>query len=85
MQLGVDVHPHPYNYKDWLEVSLINQVGSACASFFFCVICDCWMVPDGRWCSRTIVGPSDVARVVQLLEDGERLPVVARDLMCPRT
>ena len=35
------------------------------------------MVPDGRWCSRTIVGPSGVARVVQLLEYGERLPVVA--------
>ena len=36
------------------------------------------MIPDGRWCSRTIVGPSDVTMVVQLLEDGERLPVVAR-------
>ena len=37
MQLGVDAHPDPYNYKDWLEVSLINQVGSTCASFLFYV------------------------------------------------
>ena len=51
-----------------------------CVIFVFCVIFDCWMVPGGRWCCRTIVGPSDVARVVQLLEDGERLPVVARRL-----
>ena len=36
MQLGVDAHPHPY-YKDWLVVSLINQVGSTRASFLFSV------------------------------------------------
>ena len=38
------------------------------------------MAIDGRWCCRTIVGPSDVARVMQLLEDDERLRVVARRL-----
>ena len=64
-------------YKDWLEVSLINQVGRhVCVIFVFCVIFYCWMVPDGRWCTRPIVGPSDVARVVQLLEDGERIPEI---------
>ena len=36
------------------------------------------MAPDGRWYCQTIFGPPDVARVMQLLEDGERLRVVAR-------
>ena len=41
------------------------------------------MVTDSRWCSRTIVRPSDVARVMQLLKDDERLSVVARRLDVP--
>ena len=48
--------------------------------FVFCVIFYCWMAPDGRWYCQTTVGPSDVARVMQLLEDDERLRVVARRL-----
>ena len=35
------------------------------------------MTHDGQWCCRTIVGPSNVAIVMQLLEDDERLRVVA--------
>ena len=71
----------PSLYKDWLVVSLINQVGSTCASFWFYVsLFDCWMAIDGRWCCWTTVGLSDVARVMQLLEDDERLRVVARRL-----
>ena len=71
----------PPLYKDWLVVSLINQVGSTCASFWFSVsFFDCWMAIDGRWCCWTIVGPCDVARIMQLLEDDERLRVVARRL-----
>ena len=38
------------------------------------------MSHDGRWCCLTIFGRPDIARVVQLLEDGERLRVVARRL-----
>ena len=34
MPLGVGEHPHPY-YKDWLVVSMINQVGRICASIVF--------------------------------------------------
>ena len=41
---------------------------------------DCWMAPDGRWCRRTIVGPSDVARIMQVLEVDELLRVVAQRL-----
>ncbi len=71
----------PPLYKDWLVVSLINQVGSTCASFWFSVsFFDCCMAIDGRWCCRTTVGLSDVARIMQLLEDDERLRVVARRL-----
>ena len=51
-----------------------------CVIFVFCVICDCWMAPGGRWCCRTMIGPSDVVRVMQLLEDDERLRMVARIL-----
>ena len=48
-----------------------------CVNYVFCVVFDCWMSPDGRWCCRTIFGHPDVARVMQLIEDGERLRVVA--------
>ena len=68
----------PPLYKDWLVASLINQMGSTCASFWFSVSCfDCWMAIDGRWCCWTTVGLSDVARIMQLLEGDERLRVVA--------
>ena len=33
MPLGVGEHPHPY--KDWLVVSMINEVGRICASIVF--------------------------------------------------
>ena len=35
---------------------------------------------DGRWCGQTILGRPDIARVMQLLEDGQRLRVVVRVL-----
>ena len=38
------------------------------------------MAIDGRWCCWTTVGLSDVARIMQQLEDDERLRVVARRL-----
>ena len=36
------------------------------------------MAPDGRWCCRTIVGPSDVAMIMQMLDYDEQLRAVAR-------
>ena len=51
-----------------------------CVIFVFYVIFDCWMANDGRWYCQTIVGHSHVARIMQLLEDDERLRVVARRL-----
>ena len=67
-------------YKDWLAVSLINQVGSTCAFIMFSVtfFFDWWMTHDGRWCCQTIFGRPDIASVMQLLEDGELLRMVAR-------
>ena len=41
------------------------------------------MIYDGRWCCQTIFGRPDIARVMQQLEDGERLRVVARRLHLP--
>ena len=41
------------------------------------------MIHDGRWCCQTIFGCPDIARVMQQLEDGERLRVVARRLHLP--
>ena len=71
-------------YKDWLVVSSINQVDCTCA-LIICFLCrfDCWMTHDGRWCCQAIFGRPAVARVVQLLEDGERLLVVAWRLHLP--
>ena len=37
MSPGADVHPYPY--KDWLIVSLINQVDSTRASVMFSASC----------------------------------------------
>ena len=61
---------------------IMNQPSGQCVCviFVFGVIFDCWMAPRGRWCCRTMVGPSDIARVMQLLEDDERLRLVARRL-----
>ena len=64
-------------YKDLLAVSLINQVGGIYVVIMFSVSL---MTPDDRWCCQTIFGRPDIARVMQLLEDGERLRVVARRL-----
>ena len=36
------------------------------------------MAPGGRWCCQTIFGPPGIARVMRMLEDSERLRVVAR-------
>ena len=64
-------------YKDWL---IINQPSGQyiCVNYVFCVVFDCWMTPDGRWCSQMIFGRPNIARVMQLLADGARLRVVAR-------
>ena len=47
-----------YMYKDWLVVSLINQVDSTYAPVI-CVIFDCWVAPSRpiRWCCQTTLGP----------------------------
>ena len=66
-------------YKDWLVVSLINQVDGACASVVFSasfVITGWLLVFAGA--ARRYWDLPDVARAVQLLEYGERLRVVAR-------
>ena len=81
MQLGVDAHPGPTPILGLVGVIIDQPSGQyMCVIFVFCVIFDCWMAIDGRWCCRTIVGPSDVARIMQLLEDDERLRVVAQRL-----
>ena len=54
-----------------------------CVNYVFFVVFDLWMTRDGRWCCQTIFGHHDIARVMQLLEDGERLLVVARRLHLP--
>ena len=54
-----------------------------CVNYVFCVVFDCWMIHDGRWCWQTIFGRPDIASVMQLLEDGERFRVVARRLHFP--
>ena len=54
-----------------------------CGSYVFCFVLDCWMSLDGRWSCQTIFGTNDVARVMQLLEDGEHLRVIARILYLP--
>ena len=41
------------------------------------------MTHDGRWCYQKIFGQPAIARVMQLLEDGERLRVIARRLYLP--
>ena len=54
-----------------------------CVNCVFCVVFDCWMTYDGRWYCQTIFGHPDIAKVMQLLGDGERLRVVARILHLP--
>ena len=49
-----------------------------CIISVFSVVFDCWMTHDGRWRCKMIFGPPDVARIMQLLEDGEQLRMVAR-------
>ena len=68
-------------YKDWLIVSLINQVDSTRASVMFSVsylIAGWILIFVGA--ARQHVVLTDVAKAVQLLEDGERLLEVARRL-----
>ena len=68
-------------YKDWLIVSLINQVDSTRASVMFsasCLVAGCILIFIGA--ARLHLDLPDVARAVQLLKDGERLRVVARRL-----
>ena len=68
-------------YKDWLIVSLINQVDSTRASVMFSAS---YLI--ARWilifvgAARQHLDLPDVARAVQLLEDEEGLRVVARRL-----
>ena len=70
-------------YKDWVVVSLINNNGDMCGNCVFCVAFDCWMSPEGRWCCQTIFGTTNVAIIMQLLEDGERLQVIPPILFLP--
>ena len=60
-------------------VSLINTLSGQykCVIFVFCVVFDCLLAPNGRWCCQTIFGPPDVARIMQLIGDGERFRAVA--------
>ena len=51
-----------------------------CGNYVFCVVYDCWMTHNGWWCCHTIFGTPDVARVMQLLQDGELLRVTPRIL-----
>ena len=51
-----------------------------CGNYVFCVVFDCWMTHNGWCCCQTIFGTPDVARVMQLLQDGELLRVTPRRL-----
>ena len=55
-----------------------------CGNYVFCVVFDCWMTHDGRWCCQTMSGTPGVARVMQLLEDGDRLRVIPQRLYLPQ-
>ena len=54
-----------------------------CGNYVFCVVFDCLMTHGGRWCCQAMFGTPGVARVMQLLEDGERLRVIPRRLYLP--
>ena len=47
-----------------------------CVKCVFSVVFDCWMARVGEWRCQMIFGPPDVARIMQLLEDCERLRMV---------
>ena len=66
--------------------SIINQPSGQymCINYVFCVVFECWITRDGRWWCQLIFGRPDIARVMQLLEDGERLRLVARIHYLPR-
>ena len=49
-----------------------------CVNCVFSVVFDYWMARVGLWRCQMIFGRPDVARIMQLLEDGERLRMVAR-------
>ena len=49
-----------------------------CVNYVFSVVFDCWMARDGGRRRQMIVGSPDVARIMQLVEYGERLRMVAR-------
>ena len=68
-------------YKDWLVVSLINQVDSTCASVMFSAsyLIAGWLLVFAD-AARRHLDLTDVAIAVRLLEDGERLRVVAMRL-----
>ena len=76
MHLGVGARPH-------LVGGIVNQCTCIIYVFRSCVVLDCCMAPDDRWCCQTIFGRRDVTVVIQLLEDGERLRVIARRLGVP--
>ena len=52
-----------------------------CVNYVFCVVFI--LLEDGRWCCQTIFWRPSIARVMHLLEDVERLRVVARILRLP--
>ena len=54
-----------------------------CGNYVSCVVFDCWMTRDGPWCCQMICGRPDVASVMQLLEDGERLRVIPNRVYLP--
>ena len=76
---------HIHTPVQGLVGSIINQPSGQymCINYVSCVVFDCWMTHDGRWSCQTIFGRPGIARFLQLLEDGERLRVVARRLYLP--
>ena len=56
-----------------------------CVNYVFGVVFDCWVTHDGRCCCQKTFGHPDIARVMQLLEDGERFRVVAQILHLPQS
>ena len=84
MPLDVSAHTHDTPVLG-LVGSIINQPSGQymCVNYVFCVVFDCWMIQDDRWCCQTIFGRPDIARVMHPLEDGERLRVLDRILYLP--
>ena len=76
MPLGVGEHPQGLVGSIRFNDQPSGQ--NMCANCGFSVVFDWWIARVGRWRCQMIFGSSDVAGIMQLPDDGERLRMVAR-------